>query len=440
VRRETLDRPEVPEFEVMPPEQSLPAPGTEYRPGTQHEPGTEPEIEGPEGQQDADEATKADRPWRRALVAGLSTWAAASISYFLINCMVWLMRSETGPRFNQMLEVWNRWDTGHYLSIALKGYNPDNESAAFFPLYPLLIRSLEPLLPGGALSAALIISHAACLTALIVLFRLVEDILGEANARRTVTYLMAYPFAFFLVTAYNESVFLLFCVAGFYCMRQGYWVSAGLWGSLASVTRQAGILLALAFAVEYMRQRGWHPKRIRADALAVLLVPLGTAAYAWYCWRAFDDPLKFVHIQELWGRIPTVPWEGTQRAIGHIRTETADGAIFKPLVVLNVLDLALVGLALILLILAVVGPWRLGPESLYLTITAFASLVMALIVPLGLDVPLHSVPRFVLEMVPAFMVLARMGANQHAERLYLMPAIAMQALLMLGFFYDFWLA
>ena len=185
------------------------------------EPGTEPEIEGPEGQEDADEAPSADRPWRRAFAAGLSTWAAASISYFLINSMVWLMRSESGPRFNQMLEVWNRWDTGHYLSIALKGYNPDNESAAFFPLYPLLIRYLEPLLPGGGLSAALIISHAACLAALTVLFRLVEDVLGEANARRTVTYLMAYPFAFFLVTAYNESVFLLFCVAGFYCMRQG---------------------------------------------------------------------------------------------------------------------------------------------------------------------------------------------------------------------------
>ena len=93
-----------------------------------------------------------------------------------------------------------------------------------------------------------------------------------------------------------------------------------------------------------------------------------------------------------------------------------------------------------MLTLAVVGPWRLGPESLFLTLTSFASLLMALIVPLGLDVPLHSVPRFVLEMVPVFMVGARIGANPHMERLYVMPAIAVQAVLLLGFFSDFWLA
>jgi len=436
VQRETLDLPEAPAFKVMPPGPSLPQALPRSEPAARS---GEPDGKA-DGEADEGDATAPDRPWRRAFATGLSTWAAASISYFLINSMVWLMRSEAGPPFTKMLEVWNRWDTGHYLNIALRGYNPENESAAFFPLYPLMIRSLDPLLPGDGLAAALVISHAACLVALTVLFRLVEDILGEANARRTVMYLMAYPFAFFLVSAYNESVFLLFCVAGFYCMRQGYWASAGLWGGLASATRQAGILLALAFAIEYMRRRGWHPKRIRFDALAVLFVPMGTAAYAWYCWRTYDDPLKFVHIQALWGRIPTVPWEGTQRAIGHIRTAAVDGAVFQPLIVLNVLDIAMVVLALILLVLAVVGPWRLGPESLYLTVTAFASLLLALIVPLGLDVPLHSVPRFVLEMVPAFMVIARMGANQHAERLYLMPAMAVQALLMLGFFYDFWLA
>jgi hypothetical protein len=435
VHHETLDRPENPPSEAVLPQRRPPA-DDEATPAPDGAPAGEQPVETP-----ASEATRApDRPWRRAFSTGLSTWAAATVAYFLINSMVWLMRSESGPRISGMLEVWNRWDTGHYISIALRGYNPENESAAFFPLYPLLIRYLEPLLPGGALSAALIISHAACLAALTVLFRLVEELQGESTARRTVTYLMAYPFAFFLVTAYNESVFLLFCVAGFYCMRQGYWVSAGLWGSLASATRQAGILLALAFVIEYLRQRGWHPKRIRLDALAVLIVPLGMAAYAWYCWRAFGDWLKFVHIQALWGRIPTVPWEGTERAIGHIRSASVEGAVFQPLVVLNVIDIAAVVVTLVLLVLAVVGPWRLGPGSLYLTVTSFASLTMALIVPLGLDVPLHSVPRFVLEMVPVFMVAARMGRSPHVDRFFVMPAMAVQALLLLGFFYDFWLA
>jgi hypothetical protein len=38
------------------------------------------------------------------------------------------------------------------------------------------------------------------------------------------------------------------------------------------------------------------------------------------------------------------------------------------------------------------------------------------------------------------MVLARMGANQHIERFYLVPAIAVQGVLVLGWYYDLWLA
>lgn len=385
-------------------------------------------------------STPADRPWRRALATALSVWAAASIAYFLINSMYWMMRSEAGPRPARMLEVWDQWDTGHYVTIALHGYNPATENPAFFPLYPLLIRYLEPVLPGGALSAGLIISHAACLGVLAVLFRLTEDLFDTAMARRTTFYLMAFPFAFFLVTAYNESVFLLFSVASLYCMRRGHWWSAGLWAALASGTRQAGVLLAIAFAIEYLRQRDWRLSAIRVDVLAILLVPAGMLAYVLYSWREFDDPLRFVHAQAAWGREPTLPWKGTQRAIEVIREASVDGAVFQPLVVLNVIDVAAVFISLILLVLSVVGPWRLGIESLYLIVTAFASFLLILMSPIGLAVPLHGLPRYVLELLPAFMVLARMGANQHLDRLYLMPAIATQGVLVLGFYYDHWLA
>jgi hypothetical protein len=420
----------------MPPAQPTRAVGPE--PAAETGGGTETEPKPRTAQADA--PTRPDRPWRRALANALSIWAAASVAYFFVNSLVWMMRSQAGPRLDGMLDVWNRWDARHYVTIAMKGYNPETENPAFFPVYPLLIRYLEPLLPGGGLAAGLIISHAACFGALTVLFRLVEDLWGEALASRTVMYLMAFPFAFFLVTPYNESVFLLFTVAALYCMRRGYWLSAGLWGSLASGTRQAGMLLAIAFVVEYLRQRGWRPRRIRLDALAVLLVPMGTVAFAGYSWSAFGDPLKFVHVQSAWGRQPTWPWIGTERAVGEITRASVDGAIFQPTVVLNVIDMAAVFVSLVLLVLAVVGPWRLGAESAYLTVMAFASLLLFLVSPIGLRVPLHGLPRYVLELLPAFIVLARMGANRHVERLYLVPAIAVQAVLLLGYFFDRWLA
>lgn len=379
-------------------------------------------------------------PWRRAVATALGVWGAAGLAYLLTNCMVWAIRSEAGPTLAGMLEVWDRWDTGHYVAIAMKGYDPQNESAAFFPFYPLLIRIFEPVLPGGGLAAALIVANVACIVALAFLHRLVEDLTDAVTARRTVFYLMVFPYAFFLCSAHNESVFLAFTLASLYCMRRGQWWVAGALGAFASATRQAGLLLGLAFVVEYMRQRRWRISGVRGDVLGVALIPFGTGAYALYCWHAFGDPLRFAHLQVLWGREPSWPWEGPMRALSIIREAAVDGAIFQPTIVFNVLDLAAVVAMVVLLVLSVVGPWRLNAESAYVVTFGFAGFLLVLVSPIGLGVPLHGAPRYALEVIPAFIVLARMCVRPTAERFYVMPAMALQALLLLAMFFGHWLA
>jgi hypothetical protein len=52
-----------------------------------------------------------------------------------------------------LLDMWARWDSGWYLDIALNGYalrgpiETTQSNVAFFPLYPLLIRTLLLLVP-----------------------------------------------------------------------------------------------------------------------------------------------------------------------------------------------------------------------------------------------------------------------------------------------------
>lgn len=378
--------------------------------------------------------------WRQAITTALAVWGAAVIGYGLINFMVWMTVNEAGPPFGEMVEVWNQWDTGHYVTIALTGYNATTENPAFFPLYPMVMRALEPFLPGGMLSAGLIISNVSCVVALVFLYRLVEDLSGRGMASRSVLYLMAYPFAFFLSAAYNEAFFLMLTVAALYLMRRSQWWWAGAVGALASGTRQAGVLLVIAFAMEYLRRRGWKWREIRSDALAIGLIPLGTVGYALYCWRTFGDPLKFVHVQAFWGREPTLPWSGTVRAIEVIAKSAGTGTIFQPAVVLNVIDVLAVVVTVVLLVLSVVGPWRLTREAMYLIVFSMASFLVVLVSPIGIDVPLHGVPRYVLEILPAFMVLARVGANRNLERLYLLPALMIQGVLLLCFYRAIWLA
>ncbi len=378
--------------------------------------------------------------WRRAFLTGLSVWAAAQFAYFVVNAMFWMTRNEGGPTLSGALEVWNRWDTGHYVTIALDGYNPATENPGFLPLYSMLMAALEPVLPGGMLSAGLIIAWIACIAALTLIYRLVDDLFDGRLAERTIVFVMAFPFAFYLCAAYSTSLFLALSAASLYSMRRGHWWSAGIWAGLASGTRQTGVLLAIAFLVEYLRQRDWQPSRIRWDAAAVAIVPAGLLCYMAYSWHVFGDPLKFVHVRSFWGQVATWPWMGAVSTIDVIETTAASGHIFQPLVVLNVIDLLSVPTTLVLLVLAVVGPWRLGQEATYLVVIAGFSLLTALMLPFGGSTPLHGVPRYALEMLPVFIVLARIGANRHLARFYLMPAIAVQATLLIAFFNNLWLS
>src|SRR3954468_13654941 len=69
-----------------------------------------------------------------------------------------------------------RWDAVWYLRVAETGYGESEARAAFFPLYPLLVRGLAvPFggLAGGVLVAAYAVGLATFLAALTLLHRLV---------------------------------------------------------------------------------------------------------------------------------------------------------------------------------------------------------------------------------------------------------------------------
>jgi hypothetical protein len=380
-------------------------------------------------------------PWRRAITNGLWIWAIAHVAYLIINAVFWTLRSEGGPPPADFFDVWNRWDTGHYIYIASNGYNPHSENPAFFPLYPLLMAGLDPLLPGDMLATGLIISSLTTLIALIVIFRLVDDLFDGPTAERTILYLMAFPFAFFLVAAYNESLLVVLTAGALYCMRRGHWWGAGLLTGLASGARMAGLLLALAFVIEYLRQRQWHLNLVRWDALWILLSPAGLIGFMIYDNNAFGDPLRFMHQQSTWGRNLSSPWEGIAGAANQMAPPLSADQPFHPQVVLNAIDVATVPFVILLLVLAIWGPWRLGAPSAYLIAYGIASFALVLIIPMGDPLPpLHGLPRFTLENPVVFIMLARFGRDRRFERAYLLPAMALQAALLIGFFANVWLA
>src|SRR4051794_18930237 len=109
-----------------------------------------------------------------------------------------------------------RWDSTWYLGIAHSGYSGPGR-AAFFPLYPLVVRSLVAVSsPAALLVASYVVSLACLFAALWVMERLVSLELGPEVARRSVLLLCFFPGALWLGVPYSESLFLLLSVAAFW--------------------------------------------------------------------------------------------------------------------------------------------------------------------------------------------------------------------------------
>jgi Mannosyltransferase (PIG-V) len=223
------------------------------------------------------------------------------------------------PGWHNAVTSLERFDGLWFLRIATDGYEDGDGSAAFFPGYPLLIRAVSPVLGGHPLAAALLISNAAALVAMVALYFLTAGEFDERVARRAVLYLAVFPTSFFLLAPYSEALFLLLVLVSLWGARRGKWWLAGVAGAAAAATRNVGVVLVLPLVVEALHQRREGGLGGLVGKLAWSVLPvIGLAAYLGY-WQALaGDWLAPVHQQANWQRslvfAPTALVEGTRVA------------------------------------------------------------------------------------------------------------------------------
>src|SRR5437763_8587494 len=336
-------------------------------------------------------------------------------------------------RISTLWLAWFRWDSGHFTAIASNGYDAAWRTA-FFPLFPLLERGVA-FLTHDPFIAGLIIANLAGLAMLVVLYRLVIEDFDAGRAQRTVLYLSVFPTAFFFAAAYNESLFLCLTLFSFYYMRQGHWWLAGLFGFLASLTRSVGIFLLLPFFYEYFRQHNFKLRALRFDVLGSIGIPAGLGVFALYCYLRFHDPLAFSHAQGSWLRQLHGPWHGLLDAFliviqhGMLSFDSIH----------NVIDLSAGLFMLLLVVLCFVGPWRFSRDLWAYSLYAASIYLFTLLVPEAGGFPLASLSRLVLELFPAFIVLAAIGKNRQFNLYYLTLSGAILAFMLMQFLTGYWI-
>lgn len=380
--------------------------------------------------------SKGWRGWLGALQDVFSIYLATHLALLMLTYMAALFSLGNFSTKNLPLSTlwlsWYRWDSSHFTDIATHGYTAAWRTA-FFPSFPLL-EHLLAYLTGNPFIAGLIISNVVGLLMLAVFYRLVLEDFDRAQAWNAVLSLAVFPTAFFFAAAYNESLFLLCTLLAFYYMRRGSWWLAGVFGLLASLTRSAGICLALPFCYEYLRQHHFSLHKLRLDALACAGAPAGVGLFALYCSVRFHDLLAFSHAQAVWNRSMHGPWHGLIDAavIMLHRAVLSFDAIH------NMLDLSMCLFILALVILAFIGPWKFtGALRVYGLYGALIYL-FSLIFPISGGVPLGAFSRYMLEVFPAFIVLAAIGKKQQVNLSYVMLSIPLLTFLLLQFLTGHW--
>ena len=323
-----------------------------------------------------------------------------------------------------LLDVLGRWDAQHYLTIATIGYH--GKDLAFFPLYPFLINLLGGLI-GDHFVAGVVISNLAFFVALAFLYALTKLEFGDnETAYHAIFYMAIFPTAIFFSAVYSESLFLALTVASVYYARRGNFITAGIIGALASLTRVEGVLLVLPIAYEVWR--AWHERRgttLVRGIVGLALVPAGIALFMGYLYALVGDPLYFQKVQANWNRHLAPPWVSISNTIHELLI----APIASSTAINHILELAF---TLSFLALLVAAFRQLRPSYAWY----FAA---SLLVPMS-TASLMSMPRFDLVVFPAFMLLAVYG-----RRPVVNSAIVSLSLTLLGvftvFFADwYWLA
>ena len=323
--------------------------------------------------------------------------------------------------FSTFLNGWNQWDAKIYVHIAQFGYQPPYD-LAFFPLFSLLIAIPGHLLGDWSyLPLGMLISNAALLASLFVLYHLAADSGGDQVARRSILYLCIFPTAFFFFTAYNESLFLFLSSGTLLALRRQKWWLAGVLGLLAALTRSAGIMLTAPYLYELWLARERlmiDKKKLLLSSLPILLIPLGMVLYSIYCWTLTGNFLTFVSVQAHWSRQTSWPWQGFIQTIFELFWHQPFGSFNQVHILIDATA------TISFIILAIAGRKKLRP-----TYTIWISLLLLSILissSIGQRDPFISNRRFVLEMFPAFITLAMLTTSRprlHQALLWIFPAL-----------------
>jgi hypothetical protein len=359
----------------------------------------------------------------RPLAVPLLAYAASRV---ITTFAIALAAMASRQSFQNVMTVWDgRW----YVRIALHGYPhsvPQGDfyagtgrqvqsSVAFFPLYSLLTRGLDRVLPGGADVAGVVLALLIGAAATVVVWMVADKVAGRQVADRAAVLFAFSPGAFVLSLVYAEGLLVLLSAGCLLALLERRWLLAGVLAGLAGATRPnaTAAMLACAWAagVAIWQNREWRA------AVAPLLAPVGMLAFFVFLWWHTGETL-------IWFRVESQGW-GERIDLGWSNLGVFADVVTRPLYNPNKIVLAISMVSAVVLLVILVRAKL--PAILNVYALSGLGLVLAS--------HINARPRFIFVAFPIVIALAKRTAPRPTAFVVL-TAVCAASTVMLTVFYG----
>lgn len=304
-----------------------------------------------------------------------------------------------------IVRVLTAWDGAWYYEIIRNWYpttippdvtyNDMEARAAFFPAYPMLVRAVDPILPGGDVFAGVFLNFVLGALAIYLIGLLTRDLFGERIAYRAMVLMAFFPGSVALSLTYSEATLITVAAACLLMLHRKHWVWAGILAAIGSGTRPNGVGLVAACAVAAFLaikdDRDW--KSLVAPALA----PIGFISFQLYLLNRTGELAWFRVQREAWDEGTSFGWTAVKNTL-----EAFTRPLSSPTDTITALSvMAMIALLVVL--------WK---RRLPWPMVAFTLVVLALMI---LPATVTARPRFLFTAFPLFISAAAWWPEHHEE-------------------------
>ena len=217
----------------------------------------------------------------------------------------------TGENFS-LLNALGQYDAQWYLQIAERGYpkSPTNTDIgdktkmdgltyAFFPLYPIFVKSINFFVGNVELSAFLL-STLFLILNFFSLYYLVSNLYGVKTAVKTIFLIFFFPFSIFFRSYFTEGLYLFLLIWFSYFLIKRKFLHSSFFLALINITKMSGFLLNIIFSLMLLKE--YRKKKLKLDIAIYLIMMMSLPFLTWMLYNFWQtgDFLYFLSVRKSW--------------------------------------------------------------------------------------------------------------------------------------------